>query len=130
MQITLNLKDETEFLAEIKEIVRAKVKELAREEAQSILKEELTKLLQDKVKGISDSFISQNIQNVISTKIQQALGSGWYNASYVKEEASKLIEKITKNELEKIDFTKTAVNTLNTVTSTLKNEFLKRLLDK
>ena len=96
MQITLNIKDEKEFLTEVKEIVRSQIKQIARED--------VTKMYQEEVKHKVNSFFSDSkdlIENNLNLQLKKVVNIAldndntfWKSSHFVKEKATEVIKEI------------------------------------
>lgn len=128
MQITLNIKDEKEFLAEVKEIVKAQIKQIARED--------VTKIYQEEVKRKVDSFFSDS-KNLLEDKLNVQLRkvvnvaldndhSFWSTSHFVREKATEVIKEILPGIVKK------KVDIDEIVKATKNNIFkeLEKILDK
>lgn len=130
MKLTVAIDDETQLKKDIKDMVDAFIRQYAREEAQTILLDELKRVLTDKIKNFDENKVSRYITDILTSKLKDTLGGSWYSSELVKKETVALVEKITKEQLEKINFLKLATDSLTVITTNLKNEFIKKLLDK
>lgn len=81
MQISINIKDETELKAQIREMVAGYIKQMAREEAEKILKDELNRLLTVYLADYTkksynlDSRAEAELNSIINAKVKVELGT-------------------------------------------------------
>lgn len=91
MKVSLNIENDKELRAYIKDLIKGQVFSIAREEIMNILKE----ALKDKVPTVDpDKILKDKIQDIV----KEHLGSNTYYApSKVKEMAREEIQKIVKD---------------------------------
>jgi hypothetical protein len=128
MQITLNIKDEKEFLAEVKEIVRSQIKQIARED--------VTQMYQEEVKRKVESFFADS-KNLLEDKLNVQLRkvvnialdndhSFWQSSHFVREKATEVIKEILPNIVrKKVDIDEIIKATKNNIFKELE-----KILDK
>lgn len=134
MQITLNIKDEKDFLNEVKEIVRGQVKQLAREEIDTILKEEMKRVVEGYVSNVKSSYnnLEKRLEDYLRQHVKATVdGTNYWNkVTYVKEQADKLVAEIVPGMLSRVDIEKQVTSKIKDAVEEAKKEFLKKLLDK
>lgn len=128
MQITLNIKDEKEFLAEVKEIVRSQIKQIARDD--------VTQMYQEEVKRKVDSFFSDSknlLEDKLNVQLRKVINialdndhSFWGTSHFVREKATEVIKEILPGIVKK------KVDIDEIVKATKNNIFkeLEKILDK
>lgn len=129
MQITLNIKDETEFLAEVKELIRAQIKLIAREDIRKIYENDVTeavrKFIDNSKKTLEASFESKmnsQAKEVVSWAIDNH-GQFWKNSDFVKDKATEILKDMLPEVLKK-------KVKLEDIIADVKKDFVKKLLDK
>jgi hypothetical protein len=128
MQITLNIKDEKEFLSEVKEIIRGQIKQIAREEISRIYEEEIKRTVVafvDNSKNLLEDKLNLQLRKVVNYALdnEQPL---WSRSTFVKDKATEVIKEVLPNMLKKkIDIDEVVKATKNNIFKELE-----KLLDK
>ena len=94
MKIELNLKDDTEFRAYIKEMIKGQVLSVAREEIRSIIAE----VFISKYGHASTTDVELLIKDEVGKYVLKQLGpNGWNKNTWVRTHAGELIKKEVEN---------------------------------
>ena len=128
MQITLNIKDEKEFLDEIKEIVRAQIKQIAREDVTAMYQEEVRRKVENffsDSKNLLEDKLNVQLRKVVNIALDND-HSFWQSSHFVREKATEVIKEILPNIVKK------KVDIDEIIKATKSNIFkeLEKILDK
>lgn len=98
MTIKIDLKDDAELRAYIKDMIKGQVISIARAEIHNIVKEAFS----DKVQAPQGAALDNLFKQEISRKIEKELQfSVWSQPGFIKNEARTIIERIIKESLSK-----------------------------
>lgn len=96
-KVTLNLEQDEELRAYIKDLIKGQIVSITREEIINTLKE----VLGDKTKVIDVQKIDFIVKDVIKVHVDKELSNSSWNSNFIKDEARKTISQYIKSFFEK-----------------------------
>jgi FKBP-type peptidyl-prolyl cis-trans isomerase (trigger factor) len=129
MQITLNIKDEKQFLDEVKEIIRAQIKQIARDDIKQIYENEVTetvrKFVENSKKVLENTFenkMTAQLKSIVSFALDENTHY-WNRSDFVKNKATEMMKDILP------DIVKKKID-IEQIVENAKKDFIKKILDK
>jgi len=98
MTISLNLSNDAELRAYVKDLIKGQVLSIVREEIKTTLKELIDKKAADYSEKTIDSLFKDTIKNAVNDEIKKA---GWNEANFIKKETRKVINELVVEALSK-----------------------------